>query len=232
VSRQTLLAAAVGGSAVLAALLVPSSGAAGAASCTAWGTLPPRVALGPSGATIRTTLAGTAGCRPGSLDNGGTATLAGPGRRGDAPMHWGRFGDSDSVTYYATIERPGTYRLVDGEVQTYDADEVRIPSRWRTTATEVKYRGRLTHVTVGGGAVSATLQGYGPTGWTPLAGLRVVLEHRAAGGAWHAVASADTGRTGRVSVHAKARATSDYRLVSAGTADTWGATRRLARPVT
>jgi len=230
VSRTTLIAAAAGGSALLAALLVPASGAAGAASCTAWGTLPARVALGPNGATIRTTLTGTADCRPGSLDNGGTATLAGPGRRGDTPMHWGRFGDSDAVTYYANIERPGTYRLVGGEVQLYDADEVRMPSRWRATSTVVKYRARLTHITVGGGAVNATLQGYGPTGWTPLAGVRVVLEHRTAGGAWRPVASARSGGAGRVALAAQARATAGYRLVSAATGDTWGATRRLTRP--
>ena len=230
-SRKTLIAAAAGGSALLAALLVPASGAAGSTSCTAWGTLPARVALGPDGATIRTTLAGTAECRPGSVDNGGTATLAGPGRRGDTPMHWGRFGDSDAVTYYATIERPGTYRLVDGQVQLYDADEVRMPFRWRDTSTVVKYRARLVHVAVAGGAVRATLQGYGPTAWTPLAGVRVVLEHRAADGSWHAVRAARTGGAGRVALSGPARATADYRLVSASTGDVWGATRRLTRPV-
>jgi len=223
--------AAAGGAAVLAALLVPSSGAAASASCTAWGTLPARVALGPHGATIRTTLHGTAGCRPGSLDNGGTATLAGPGRRGDAPMRWGRFGDSDAVTYYAAIERPGTYRLAGGEVQVYDADEVRVPFRWHETSTVVKYRSRITHVAVGRGGVTATVQGYGPAGWSPMSHVRVVLEHRAADGAWRALAHGHTGSAGRVSLSAAAHATSAYRLVSASTHDTWGATRRLTRPV-
>jgi hypothetical protein len=226
-SRTTSVLAATGALATLAALLLPASGArASGGSCTAWGTLPARVVLGPSGATVRTSLHGTAGCRPGSFDNGGTAVLRGPGRNDDVPMRWDRFGATDEAVYYPSLNEPGTYRLVDGETQIYDRDERHIPSTWHATSTVVKYKGRFVRVSTGGG-VTATLQSYGYTGWAGHRRVVVHLQKRTASGTWRTVASARSGAGGRVHLAARASTSGNYRLVSATTASVWGAVRVL-----
>jgi len=227
VARSTFVIAALGGATALAALLVPASGAAAGDSCTAWGTLPAHVALGPHGATIHTTLRGSAACTDADLDNGATALLDGPGRSGDVSMRWAHFGASDQVTYYATVNRIGTYRLVDGDVQVYDQQSIRIPATWHESQAVVKYRGRFTRLAIDGSGVSANLEAYGRSGWASQAGVRVTLQRRAADGTWHAVARGRSTSGGRVHLEAKVRASGDYRLVSATTADTWGATRAL-----
>ena len=227
-ARTTSALAAVGGLVTLAALLVPASGAAAGDSCTAWGTLPARVTLGPHGATIRTTLRGTAACTDASLDNGATALLTGPGRNDDVPLRWEHFGATEQATYYPTINRPGTYRVVSGNVQVYDAQSIRIPAQWRDTQTVVRYRGRFAHVAAGRSGVTATVLAYGRSGWAPQAKVRVVLQRRAAGGSWRTVASGRSSGSGRVQLAARVRSAADYRLVSASTADVWGAVRPLA----
>lgn len=226
-ARPTSALAALGSVAVLAALLVPTSGAAAGDSCTAWGTLPARVTLGPHGATIRTTLHGTAGCSDASLDYGATALLAGPGRNDDVPLRWARFGDAEQATYYPTLNRPGTYRVVDGDVQVYDAQSIRIPSGWRDTRTVVKYRGRFTSVAVGRSGASATLQAYGHTGWAGQADVRVALQRRTARGSWRTIATGRSSGSGRLHLAARVNSSAAYRLVSATTADVWGAARPL-----
>jgi hypothetical protein len=226
VSRSVTMLGAAAALATLAAVVVPASGAGAGDSCTAWGTLPSRVALSPQGVTVRATLHGTAACTAESFDNGGTAVLRGPGANDDAPMRWSRMGASDWATYYPSLDRPGTYRLVDGRTQTYDADEIRIPSSWRATATVVKYQGRFTRVAVHDGGASASLQAYGATGWAGQGHVAVQLQ-RWARGAWHAVARGRTSASGHAHLNAHISASGDYRLVSATTKNVWSTTRSV-----
>lgn len=226
-SRKTTALAALGGLATLAALTVPATGAGADDACTAWGSLPARVALGPHGATVHTTLRGTAACRGVTADNGATALLTGPGRNDDVPLRYPRFGGSDEATYYASLNRPGTYRVVNGKPQTYDANYVRIPATWHVTSTEVKYGGRLVNVAQDGSGVSATLQSYGKYGWAAETGVRVSLQRRLADGSWRTVAIGRTSGSGRVHIAHGMSSSADYRLAAATTDETWGATRGL-----
>jgi hypothetical protein len=224
--RPTLLLAVA---AAAAAVVVPAAAAgAGSTACTAWGTLPARATLGPHGLTLRPVLHGTAACKGVTADSGGTATLQAPVRKDDVPMRWSNFGDSDSATFYPSINRPGTYRLVDGRTQTYDANYERIPASWRVTSTVVKDASRLVHVGRTGSGVSATLQAYGRTGWQAETGVRVSLQRRAADGSWHVVARARTASNGRVLLRHGLSSTATYRIVAGSTTTAWGAVRGLS----
>jgi hypothetical protein len=230
VSRTTASLSALIASTALAtlAVVVPSTGAGAAGSCTAWGTLPRRVTLGPNGATVRTTLHGTAACAGITTDNGGTAALRGPGSNDDVPLRWTHFGATDEATYYPSLNRPGTYRVVDGRTQTYDAKYVHIASTWRPTATVVKYRGRFTDVSRSASGVTASLEYYGRLGWHRHGDILVSLQRRSPSGTWHQVTRAHTSSSGRVHLSARISASADYRLVSASSTNVWGAVRRLA----
>lgn len=222
-SRRTT--AALGAlAATTAAVAIPLTGAGASDSCVAWGTLPARVTLGPHGATIHTALHGTSGCAAQSFDNGGRAVLRAADRSDDVPLRWARFGATDQATYYPSLNRPGTYRVVDGSTQTYDGDENRIPSTWRATSTVVKYQGRFASVSRGTGGVSAALQFYGESGWHGHRDVSVTLQRRTSSG-WHTVARSHSGTGGRV--HFKLTRGGTYRLVSATSTNVWGTTRVL-----
>jgi hypothetical protein len=214
--------------AVATAVLLPISAAGADNSCVAWGTLPARVVLDPNGATVRTSLHGTAACTGVSFDNGGSAVLRGPGANNETPLRWMRFGATDEATYYPSLNRPGTYRVIDGRTQSYDADEDRIPSSWRSTTTVVKYKSRFTAVRRSGAGITATLQAYGRIGWQAQRHVKVVLQRRTASGTWHTVARGQTSGGGRVHLAARISASADYRLVSAAGTDAWGASRILS----
>ena len=218
--------AAVAGVVTLATLLVPTSGAGAADGCVAWATLPARVVLGPDGVTVHTTLRGTAACHGVTTDNGGTATLAGPDRRSDLGLRWSRIGASDQATYYPTLNRPGTYRIVDGDLQTYDAKYMHIPATWRETTTVLKYAGRFTGVTHQGASVTATLQFYGRVGWQHHSNVAVALQRYVGSGEWRTVARTHSGSGGRVSIGGW-RSGATYRLVSGSTGVVWGTAHRI-----
>lgn len=125
----------------LAALVgLPSSPAGSATSCVAWAALPQHVTLrGARPATVHITLDATPACTGVSFDNGARAVLRGPGSGPNAtfPIRWSHIGATYSVTLYAGINRPGTYRIAGGELQTYDRYAVHIPFTWRATSMTV-----------------------------------------------------------------------------------------------
>lgn len=223
---RTASAAALAAALVGAAVLVPSSGAGAGDACVAWGRLPARVVLGPQGVTVRTTLAGTAACTGITADNGGSAVLRGPGRNNDVPMRWMRIGDSDEATYYPSLNQPGTYRLEDGALQTYDAQYRRIPASWRATSTAVKFAGRFVHVARGRTGVTATLEFYGRVGWQNHRGVPVTLQ-RWSGSAWRTIARGHSSSTGHVRLGVRTSSRARYRLVSATTKYVWTTTRHF-----
>ncbi len=231
-SRIRTALAALAGAVALAAVLVPTSvlgptpGAGASDGCVAWGTLPARVVLGPDGVTVRATLQATSACRGVTTDNGATATLRGPDRRDDIELRWSRIGASDEATYYPSLNHPGTYRIVGGDLQTYDAKYVHIPATWRETATVVKYAGRFSGVARRGRSVTATLEFYGRLGWQHHSNVAVSVQRYAGSGKWHTVARTHSGSGGRVAFAGIARG-GTYRLVSAATGVVWGTAHRL-----
>ena len=82
------------------------------------------------------TLRGSAGCHTGGVDNGGTATLRGPGA--NDPHRWARFGSKDTQTFQLRVDKLGTYTLEDGDIQVYDVHEQLVPVHWRRTSVVVK----------------------------------------------------------------------------------------------
>jgi hypothetical protein len=224
-SRTRAVLAVLAGAAALAAVLVPTSGAGAADGCVAWGTLPARVVLGPNGVTVHTTLHATAACRGATMDNGATATLRGPDSRSDVNLRWSRIGGGDQSTYYPSLDRPGTYRIVDGDLQTYDAKYVHIPATWRATTTVLKFEGRFAGVSRRGTSLAATLQFYGRLGWQHHSNVAVSLQRYAGSGQWRTVARTRSASGGRVSFTGVGRGS--YRLVSASTGVVWGTARRL-----
>lgn len=132
----------------LAAALVAVAGVVGlggspagsATSCVAWATLPQRVTLSATRpTTIRTTLQGTPACTGVTFDNGATAVLRGPGSGPNAsfPLRWAHIGSTYSVTLYGGINRPGTYVISNGNLQTYNRYSMHIPFTWHSTSTAV-----------------------------------------------------------------------------------------------
>lgn len=223
----TALAATV--STVTAALIPPLSGAGATATaaapsgaCVAWGSLPARVALGPAPVTVVSTLRGTPTCTGITADAGAQATLRDPA--GNYPMVWSHLGGQDSASLLVPDNRPGTYRLESGRLQTYDAAYERIPATWRVTETVVKYAGRVVGVQRGAGRVFATVQAYGPAGWQGVGGVPVTAQQLRSGH-WTTVASARTSASGGVRLGLPGRG--QYRLVSADTGRAWGATAVL-----
>ena len=219
VSRTRTALAALAGALTIAAVVVPSSGAGAADDCVAWGALPARVVLGPQGVTVHSTLHGSPACAGATADNGATATLRGPARRDDIELRWAHIGAGDEATYYPSLNRPGTYRIVDGNLQTYDAEYVHIPAAWHETTTVLKYEGRFTGVTRRGASVAATLQFYGSLGWQDHSRVPVSLQRRTSSGGWQTVARAHSASDGQVRF---AVAGGRYRLVSASTGVVWG----------
>lgn len=197
-----------------------TSGAAGAAGggCTAWAAVPARVAL-TAHTVVRPQLVGTAGCRTGGPDAGATATLRGPGRQPN-PERWDHFGSREQVDLYRGLDRPGTYTFTGGDVQVYDAGEVRVASTWRTTSFVVKYGSHFTKVTDSHGTTKATLTRDTADGAKRSAHTTVTLQRRTSDG-WKTVAHKRTSRTGSVGfTHSKR---GDYRLATASTGSTFGA---------
>jgi hypothetical protein len=219
-------AAAIAAGALIAFVAIPTSPAGSATSCVAWASLPAKVSLAGREVYVRATLHGSPECAGATTDNGGTGTLNGPGRStSDFPLRWERIGDSDTAPFYASINALGTYRISNGDLQTYDTQYRHIPFEWHTTSTVVKLAGRFRGVTVGGGAVSARLQYYAKYGWEPHAGVLVVLQ-RAVGDSheWHTVGQARTSGAGRVGFGI---GSGHYRLVSATTGSVWSTTTWL-----
>jgi hypothetical protein len=211
---------------VAVAVVVPTSGAGAGDGCVAWGTLPARATLAPHGVTVHTTLHGTAACAGVTADNGASALLRGPAGEHSVPMRWLAFGDHDQATFYPGLDRPGSYRLVDGKVQSYDAEYELIPATWRSTVMSVKYAGRFAGVSRTGSRVTATLQYYGAAGWRGHASVPVSLQQRTASG-WHTLATTHASSSGRVHLAAHLSADGSYRLVSATSRDVWAASRQL-----
>jgi hypothetical protein len=223
---KTYVVAGIGALATAAAVALPGGGAGAAAHCTAWGTLPGRVSLGPHQATVHTTLHGTAACTDSGMDGGATAVFRTPGKQDDVPLRWTSFGDTDEASFYAALDRPGTYRIVNGRARVYDRDYMQVSASWKATSTQVKYQGRFARVAAGASGVTATLQGYGRRGWFGHRNVRVVLQRKTADG-WTTVAGGRSGRGGHVHLAAHLSGVRDYRLVSASTKTVWGATRAV-----
>jgi hypothetical protein len=100
--------------------------------------MPTRVTAGRiNPTTVRITLRATAACRGVTADAGATATLRGPDGR-KYPMLWNHLGASDSMSFVASLNAPGQYRLVGGNLQTYDALYRHIPFTWRVTTIDVR----------------------------------------------------------------------------------------------
>lgn len=136
VGSAALLAGALTAGAV-AAVTVPGPGAGAATSCVAWASMPARLhPYGSHSATLRMTLH-SSGCRGVGFDDGATAYLRGP--RGTQPVYeqWSSFGDTQTETFYANVNTPGTYRLTGGRIDLYDHNSERIPARWSTTSVRV-----------------------------------------------------------------------------------------------
>ncbi|MBE7189628.1 hypothetical protein [Jatrophihabitans endophyticus] len=130
-----VLCSAAAGVALLAGMVVAPTGASAAASCTAWGTLPSHVKLRSHPVTVHMTLRGSDACHTGGVDNGGTATLHGPGATD--PQRWARLGSTDTQTFQVRVNRPGTYTLGHGDIQIYNRREVLVPVHWRRTSMDV-----------------------------------------------------------------------------------------------
>lgn len=136
VGATALVAGALTAGAV-AAVAVPGSGAGAATSCVAWASMPTH--LHPSGshsATLRMTLH-SSGCRGVGFDDGATAYLRGPGGTQPVYEQWSTFGETQTETFYANVNAPGTYRLTAGRIDLYNRDAERIPARWSTTSVRV-----------------------------------------------------------------------------------------------
>lgn len=118
-----------------AALLTAAGAASASPSCSAWGAMPQHVALGRHPVTIHLTLRGSGGCRAGGVDNGGTATLRGPGAKD--PHRWAHFGGTDTQTFALRVDRLGTYTLQNADIQVYDSREQLVPVHWRRTSVVV-----------------------------------------------------------------------------------------------
>ncbi len=222
-SRVTLAitAALLAGAALVT---IPASPAGSATSCVAWAGLPSRVSLAGREVVVRATLHGSPACRGVTADSGGSATLNGPGpSRSDFPLRWAHLGSSDSAPFYA-LDTLGTYRIRNGDLQTYDARYLHIPFEWRTTSTVVKYAGRFAGVSRHGATISARLQYYAKYGWVAHPGVVVRLQRRAADSTWHTLARKQSSAAGRVAFVA---ASGTYRLVSTTTASVWSATAGL-----
>jgi hypothetical protein len=216
--------------AVAALIVVPGPGAgAGSATtaCVAWAAVRPRIALGPRPAVVRTTLHGSAACAGVTTENGGSATLDGPGgSTSNYPMRWSHIGSSDTVEFYRGITEPGTYRFRSGDLQTYDAEYVHIPYTWRPTSATVRYAGRFTTISRAGARVSATLQYYAEFGWQSHAGVRTKLQRRdTRSHNWVTVASRRSSSAGRISFRV---GSGQYRLASVTTGLVWGTAHGVA----
>lgn len=212
---------------IAAAVVVPTSGAGADSGCLVWGTLPTHVALSPQGVTMRTTLRGTSDCTGSTADNGATATLVGPSGEHSVPIRWYEIDGSDQVTLYPSLDRVGTYQLVDGQLQAYDAQYELIRSEWHATTMYVKYVGGFSGVSRSATDVSATLQMYGPTGWYPHADVPVSLQESTSTG-WHTIGSTRSSSSGSVHITAHTSTAHTYRLVSATSAHVWSAGRTIA----
>ena len=217
-SRTRTALAAIAGLITLTAVVVPTSGAGAATDCVAWGSLPSRVVLGPDGVTVHSTLHASSACAGVTADNGATATLRSPAARDDIQLRWSRIGAGDDATYYPSLDRPGTYRIVDGDLQTYDAEYVHIAATWHETTTVLKYEGHFAGVTRHRASLAATLKFYGSLGWQDHSRVVVSLQRRSSSG-WRTVARTRSASGGRVRF---AVGSGRYRLVSAATGVVWG----------
>jgi hypothetical protein len=228
VFRIVPVTSALAGLVALGAVLVPGGPVGAATGCVAWGALPARIALaGTNGSTVRTTLRGTAECRGITADNGAEGTLRGPSGNDVFPLRWLHFGARDEATVYAALNRPGTYRLTGGNVQTYDAKYRRIPATWRATTVSVRYAGRLSSVSVTSSTVTATLTMYGSRGWHAHANTAVSLQRRSGSGDWHTIANTRSDARGRVGFGVHLSSRYGYRLVSATSPHVWSASRSV-----
>jgi hypothetical protein len=136
-SVKILGTSALAATAVIAGVLLPLSPAGSATSCVAWASLPRQITVHATRPTqVRITLRATSGCTGVSFDNGAIARLKGPGSSPNStfPLYFSHIGGTDSVTLYAGINRPGTYRIAGGTLRTYDAMSNHIPFTWRTTS--------------------------------------------------------------------------------------------------
>ena len=79
----------------------------------------------------------SSGCHGVGFDNGAVAYLRGP--RGTQPVYeqWSEVGETQTETFYANVNAPGTYRLTGGRIDLYDQNAERIPAHWRTTSVRV-----------------------------------------------------------------------------------------------
>jgi hypothetical protein len=223
VFRAPLVLCAAAIAAVLAAagpVALPAAGAASAPTCVAEAAMPSRVALGARPVVLQVTLRGSSACRGVTTDNGGSATLDGPGgSSSNYPLRWARLGARDTVHFQLGLTKLGTYRISGGDLQTYDAEYMHIRYTWRSTSTSVKYVGRFAGISRSGGAVRATLQYYTNSGWHSHSGVGVELQRRSSN-SWHAIAHMRSSSAGRVSFRA---GSGQYRLVSASSTYVWTA---------
>ena len=125
--------------AVTAAVTIGGSPAGAAASCTARAVVPKTLTTHATrAATLHMTLRGTSGCQAATFDNGASAYLVSPSGRERISLLWHRFGTTETQDLYSNLDESGTWHVVGGTTQTYDADYVRIPSHWQTTSVRVR----------------------------------------------------------------------------------------------
>lgn len=218
-SRFTLVLGAAA-LAVAALVTIPASGAGAGTGCVAQASMPSRIALGARPVVLRATLVGTPACAGVQTDNGGTATLVGPGGSStDYPMLWTHLGAQDTATFYLGLTQLGTYRISSGNLQTYDARYLHIPYTWTPTATTVKYYGRFAGTSRSGATMRTTLQYYSSTGWHAHSGIDVVLQRQSAGSnTWTDVARTRSAASGGVAFRI---GSGRYRVLSATSTNVW-----------
>ena len=223
---------ALGSAAVAAALVtVPATGAGAGSTegCVAQATMPARVALGPTPVDLHITLTATPACTGVQTDNGGSATLVGPGgTTTNYPLRWYHLGAQDTAGFYPGLTQLGTYRITHGNLQTYDAEYLHIPYTWTPTATTVKYAGRFAGVSRSGRTVTATLQYFANSEWRAHRGIEVALQRQASGSTtWTTVATTHSSSSGAVSFRL---GSGHYRLLSATSTWVWSVPRVVSSP--